>query len=27
VAEKFTIVRYTPIDNVTSFGKRYATKA
>jgi hypothetical protein len=22
VAEKFTIVRYTPIDNVTSFGKR-----
>ena len=27
VAEKFAIVRYTPIDNVASFGKRYATKA
>jgi hypothetical protein len=27
VAEKFTIVRYTPIDNVSSFEKRYATKA
>jgi hypothetical protein len=26
VAEKFAIVRYTPIDNVASFGKRYATK-
>jgi hypothetical protein len=26
VAEKFTIVRYTPIDNVASFGKRYAAK-
>jgi hypothetical protein len=26
VAEKFTIVRYTPIDNVTAFGKRHATR-
>ena len=26
VAEKFTIVRYTPIDNVASFEKRHATK-
>ena len=27
VAEKFTIVRYTPIPNSTTFGKRYETKA
>jgi Domain of unknown function (DUF4407) len=26
VAEKFTNVRYTPISNTTSFGKRYETK-
>ena len=26
VAEKFTIVRYTPISNTTQFGRRYDTK-
>ena len=26
VAEKFTKVRYAPVDNVSSFGKRYGTK-